>query len=105
MSSKAMVIAPGEPVDRTWWDVRRLVIYWIQPRTIMVTFDQDPLEPAPVQRSATLRRWRSPSWIVTLPFFLDDRLTEIPAGYVMPGDVFGVYRERCRIEDKPQSTA
>lgn len=92
-----MIIAPGNPIDRTWW----------RDRTHAVKFMDRPepnwWEPsAPSEtRMATLRRYFCPSWKIILPFYVDDRLSLIiPDGYVMPGQIVGQRLEMCSLGER-----
>lgn len=97
MDQPIMIIAPGNPIDRTWW----------RDRTYAVRFmdrpEQDWWEPgAPYgTQMAPLRRYFHPSWKIVLPFYVDDRLRGIiPPGYVMPGWVVGQVPEMCDLAER-----
>jgi hypothetical protein len=96
--SKHMVIAPGELIDRAWYE-RMYAVRFMQPVTFSV-FDLDTPEPLcampTMTHTATLRRYMHPGWKVFLGFYVDDRIfPDLPVGYVMPGWVHGVQLESC----------
>lgn len=97
MDQPIMIIAPGNPIDRTWWLDRTYAVRFVDRP------EPDLWEPrAPFEtRMATLRRYFCPSWKVVLPFYVDDRLCGvIPPGYVMPGWVMGQPPEMCSLAER-----
>lgn len=92
--SKHMVIAPGEFIDRSWFE-RTYAVNFMVPREQIFTAEMPPLAPMPPTYHATLRRYVHPAWKVRLAFYVDDRIFPlIPHGYVMPGWVQGVPLEQ-----------
>lgn len=96
--SKVMLIAPGHPDDRRWFP-KSYAVHFMQPTTdVRWAATQDPLalDDGPRIGTATLRRWQSSGWRITLEFFVDDALSVgsadgpiIPTGYVLPGMIQG----------------
>lgn len=88
-----MVIAPGEPIDRSWVSIRSHVVLFARPLP-MTWMEVDPDGDLPEPGHAYLRWYRYPSWSVTLPFYVVEGLRDIPRGYVMPGWVQGEWLEQ-----------
>lgn len=100
---KHMVIAPGEPVDRTWFESSYAGVRWVPQREVPFTFElatDSILDELPEPLRATLHTYHHPAWRILLRFFVDDRLGPvspvIPLGYVLPGSVHGV-----KLESRP----
>lgn len=96
MTQPIMIIAPGDPIDRTWWPKRTHAVYFMPPRPVdlFVFTDETMLREMPVPVRASYRRLIVGGWKIPLPFYVDDRLCKIggpslPDGYVMPGFVQG----------------
>jgi hypothetical protein len=91
--SLAMVIAPGTSMDRKWHDAG-YVLRFVDPEPVEWIPTVDALAEAPAIRTATRRRFWHPAWAVLLEFYVDDRLGRLlPAGYVLPGSIYGTVPE------------